>query len=102
MKQLIDKVIPRVAAQWKELAFMLCFDIPKVNIIELKGKSDPKTCCREVLCDWLSSNYGKEPKNWKTLLTALKEIKKLASVTNEIEKDLLLMYVIDITRGHYK
>ena len=88
MKQLMDKVVPRVAADWKQLAFMLEFDISRVNIIKQKGRDDPESCCYELLCEWLSTDHGIKPKNWTTLLTALKQIKKLTSVTDEIEKDL--------------
>ena len=88
MKQLMDKVIPRVAADWKQLAFMLEFDISRVNIVKQKGRDDPESCCYELLCEWLSTDHGMKPKNWTTLLTALKQIKKLTSVTDEIEKDL--------------
>ena len=97
MKQLMDKVIPRVAADWKQLAFMLEFDISRVNIVKQKGRDDPESCCYELLCEWLSTDHGMKPKNWTTLLTALKQIKKLTSVTDEIQKDLemqLTMYTV--------
>jgi len=96
MEQLMDKVIPRVASEWKQVAFMLKFDLSRVNIIRQKGRDDPESCCCELLCDWLSTDHGIKPKNWMTLLTALKQIKRLTSVTDEIEKDLgtqLTMYV---------
>lgn len=95
MKQMMDKVIPRVAAEWKQLAYMLEFDISRVNIIRQKERDDPEACCCELLCEWLSTDHGVGPKTWTTLLTALKQIKKLTSVSNEIEKDLavqLMMY----------
>ena len=97
MKYLIEKVIPRVAADWKQVAFMLEFDISRVNIIKQKGRGDPESCCYELLCEWLNTDYGIKPKSWTTLLTALKQIKKLTSVTDEIEKHLaakLTTYVI--------
>ena len=99
MKQLMDKVIPRVAADWKQLAFMLEFDISRVNIVKQKGRDDPESCCYELLCEWLSTGHGMKPKNWVTLLNALKQIKKLTSVTEEIEKDLemqLTLYAVVI------
>ena len=107
MKQLMDKVIPRVAADWKQLAFMLEFDISRVNIVKQKGRDDPEPCCHELLCEWLSTDHGMKPKNWTTLLTALKQIKKLTSVTDEIEKDLkmqLTMYAVishDVIKSFY-
>ena len=43
MKQMMDKVIPRVAVEWKQLAYMLEFDISRVKIIE--KRDDP---CRSL------------------------------------------------------
>ena len=97
MKQLMEIVIPRVAADWKQLAFMLEFDISRVNIIKQKGRDDPESCCCELLYEWLDSDHGIKPKNWTTLLTALKQIKKLTSVINEIEKDLTLHLTVYVT-----
>ena len=99
MKQMVDKVVPRVAAEWKQLAYILEFDISRVNIIKRKERDDPESCCCELLCEWLSTDRGVKPKTWATLLTALKQIKRLTSVSNEIEKDLAAqhtMYVIII------
>ena len=85
---------------------MLEFDIPRVNIIKQKGRDDPESCCCELLCEWLDSDHGITPKSWTTLLTTLKQIKKLNSVTDEIEKDLtaqsqLTMCVTIFTWVHY-
>lgn len=93
MKQLICIVIPRVAAYWKQLAFMLEFDLSRVNIITQKGKEDPESCCHELLCEWLNTDYGTRPKNWTTLLIAIKQIKKLANACDQIKEDLTVQQI---------
>ena len=94
MKQLMDLVIPRVAADWRRLAFAPEFEISTVKIITLKGSDDPELCCEELLHDWLSTDHGIKPKNWTTLLAALKLIKQLTGATAEIEKGLAAMLSI--------
>ena len=90
MKQLLTSVVPRIAAEWDEVAHYLEFTIPSIKIIRQQGRDDPKKCCRYLLEEWISTDQGMTPKNWTTLLSVLKQIKELTSVCNEIEKDLKL------------
>ena len=88
MKYLINIVVPRVAAYWKDVAFNLDFKIPTTRIISEKCFHDPENCCKELFERWLSSSEGKSPKNWSTLLTSLKCMEDLRNVTEKIEKEL--------------
>ena len=88
MSDLIRIVIPRIKAEWEDVAFALCFKIETVNAIMTKYQGDPKRCCRELLMDWLSTNHGASPKTWSVLLKKLKLVEDLAKVTDEIIKEL--------------
>ena len=71
---------------------MLEFDIPRVN--KKEGMTPSPVAVSYCVNGFIKS------KNWTTLLTALKQIKKLTSVIDEIEKDLttrLTMYVMIFT-----
>ena len=61
-----------------------------------------KPACCELLCEWLSTDHGIKPKTWTTLLTALKQIKKLTSASNEIEKDLAAATAYDVCQHMHK
>ncbi|XP_065882798.1 uncharacterized protein [Dysidea avara] len=81
-------VIPKIAADWKDVADCLDFDINTIRIIESKHTNDCVKSCEELLRDWLSTNHGKKPKTWTTLLETLHEIDQLATAANDIENEL--------------
>ena len=88
MYDLNEFVIPKIQADWADVAYALCYKIHAVRAIEVKHHEDPKKCCKELLKDWLTTKNGMSPKTWSTLLYALGKVNELASVTREIEKDL--------------
>ena len=90
MKQLLTSVVPRIAAEWDEVAHYLDFSIASIKIIRQQCRDNPKRCCCHLLEEWISTDQGVTPKNWTTLLSVLKQIKELTSVCNEIEKEIKL------------
>ena len=82
-------VVPKVSAQWEDIAYALDYEIPTVDRINKKHNADPTLCCKELFKDWLVTNNGVKPKIWKTLLDKLKELKQLNAVTEEITKELI-------------
>ena len=88
MYDLNEFVIPKIQAEWEDVAYALRYKIHAVRAIEVKHREDPKKCCKELLKDWLTTENGRSPKTWSTLLYALRKVNELASVTREIEKDL--------------
>ena len=82
-------VIPKIKAEWKDVAFALLDDIPTVNGIKEKCHEIPKKCCQEIMEYWLSTKHGARPKTWSTLLDKIREVEELTAVTDEIEKELL-------------
>ena len=81
-------VVPRIQADWEDVAWALCYEIPTVKTIKAKCNENPKKCCKELFIDWLSSDHGVGPKTWSTLVEKLKEIEDLAAATNEITNEL--------------
>jgi len=81
-------VIPRIKAEWEDVAFALRYKIPTVNAIKAQHNENPKKCCRQLFIEWLSTNHGVSPKTWSTLIDKLKEVEDLAAATKEIENEL--------------
>ena len=81
-------VIPRIQAEWEDVAFALRYKIATVNGIKAKNNDNPKKCCKDLFIDWLSTDHGIGPKTWSTLIETLKKIEDLAAVTREIMNDL--------------
>ena len=88
MANLNNIVVPRIQADWEDVAWELHYEIPTVKAIKAKHNEDPKKCCKALFIDWLSSDHGVGPKTWSTLIEKLKEIKDLAAATNEITNEL--------------
>lgn len=82
-------IIPNVSYCWKKVADFLEYPIPKKKEIEERQRGDPTKCCVELLEDWLSTDNGVKPKTWSKLLSLLKEIRELTSVSSSIEEQLL-------------
>ena len=92
MFELIKFVIPRIAAEWEDVAFCLHYNITTVEGIRQKYRDDPKRCCRELFKDWLSTHNGIAPKTWSTLLREIKEVDGLQSAVEGIQNDLSKSY----------
>ena len=80
-------VVPRIQAEWEDVAYALSYEISTVNGIRASGE-DPKKCCKRLFIDWLSTDHGVTPKTWSTLIEKLKEVDELATATNEIITEL--------------
>ena len=91
MHNLVTFVIPEVAAEWEDVAYVLHYKISTVKCIESDHGKDVRKYCRALFKDWLTTNNGAEPKTWQTLLNALKLIENLTSVTQEITDKLRQM-----------
>ena len=87
MGDLVTIVIPKIKAEWEEVAYALYFDSPEVSAIGLKCLWDPKKCCREVFIDWIERGRGISPKTWSELLNRLKKI-ELVKAAEDIFKEL--------------
>ena len=81
-------VIPKIQAEWEDVAYALHYEIPTVNAIKAMCNDNPKKCCKELFKDWLSTDHGAGPKTWSTLLDKLKEVDDLAAATNDIMNEL--------------
>ena len=88
MADINNIVIPRIKAEWEDVAFALRYKIATVKAINEKHNGNPKKCCRELFIDWLSTGHGVYPKTWSTLLDKLKEVEELAAATEEIINEL--------------
>ena len=84
MGELNKIVIPKIQAEWEDVAYALVYDIPTVNGIKEKYTANPRKCCKELFKDWLSTDHGARPKTWSTLLDKLHDIDELAAAYNEI------------------
>ena len=80
-------VVPKIQAEWEDVAYALRYKIYAVDAIKAKCNDDPKRCCKKLFTDWLSTDNGVGPKTWSTLLGKLKEVTDLSAATKEVIMD---------------
>ena len=88
MRNLIKVVIPKVKAEWEELAYCMTYEIGEVNAFK-RDSRNVQECCRKLLEDWLSTDHGPVPKTYKTLLNRIKEVQALNTASEKIERELI-------------
>jgi len=93
MCDLVLIVVPKIKAEWEDLAYALHFEALKVDAIKENGHHDPKKCCRELLKVWINTELGIAPKTWSMLLEKIKRVEELASAANEIFEALCQEYI---------
>ena len=92
MFELNKFVIPKIAAEWEDVAYSLGYDILTVENIRQKQLDDPKRSCKELFKSWLTTAKGIAPKTWSTLLQRIKEVDELLPVVEDIQKHLSMSY----------
>ena len=78
LKEIHRLVLTPAAAKWIDLATMLEVDPCVVDIISKDCHYKVEESCMQMLTRWLNndSNTGRQPRTWKTLLSALWRIGK--------------------------
>ena len=87
MRDIVIFVIPKIKASWKNIACVLQYDIQVVKAIG-QNHQNVEECCQELFEDWLTTDYGVQPKTWSTLLTHLKKLEELAAAVEAVEEKL--------------
>ena len=87
MWELIKIVIPKVKAEWEDLAYSMEYNIFTLKKIKY-CYSDSEECCKILFEDWLSTDHGAAPKTWSTLLQRIKDVDSLAAAVDDIKRQL--------------
>ena len=88
MYELMKIVIPKVKAQWQNLAYAMKYDIGVVHAIDKDGR-DLEERCKNLFTNWLVTDHGPTPKTYETLLNYIKKINELTAAHEEIKKELI-------------
>ena len=72
MWELINIVIPRVKAHWKDLAYCMRYD-SEVESFNKEG-SDLHERCEKLFKNWLDTSHGPTLKTYQTLLKYIKKV----------------------------
>ena len=85
LHNVLELVVPSVAAKWRFVATHLKVEPCVIDIISKNHPNDCEGACWDMLKRWLGKerNTGKEERTWSTLLTALGK-----AVSDELEQKL--------------
>ena len=73
MWELINIVIPKIKAKWKDIAYCMRYQPYEVDAIATDPEChDLKERCVKLFTDWLDTSHGPTPKTWEILLEHLK------------------------------
>ena len=89
MKLLHKLVIPKISAHWEIILAYLQYDISFKQELDKKHSRDPRSCCTNLLEDWVSSDRGIGPRTYTTLLEVLYSIPEVADFAQDIKNGLL-------------
>ena len=73
---IVVKIAPKVAANWEDIGYCLKLkDEDMENIEEDVSRSgDTRSASKKVMKTWIRCTHGREPKTWRTFMTALQEL----------------------------
>ena len=73
---MVVKLVPKVATNWEIIGYCLGLEDEDMDTIEesVSRTSDMKSACTKVIKAWIKSTHGREPKTWRTFMTALQEL----------------------------
>ena len=88
---MIKIVIPKIKAEWENVAYSMQYDIDDVNGIE-KDSSNLAEMCQKLFKNWLASPKGITPKTWRTLLQCIRDVDDLVVAAKDIDTELKAKY----------
>ena len=91
MWDLIEIVIPKVKAEWTDVAYCMQYDPADVNGIENDFPNSAKRC-KKLFENWLATSKGITPKTWRTLLKCIGKVDELSAAAEEIDAKLKAKY----------
>ena len=88
MWNLIKIVIPKIKAEWENVAYSMGYDPSTVDAIENECNGNLDKCCKKFFKDWLTTNNGCTPKTWQKVIERIKAVDNLTAAAENISMEL--------------
>ena len=88
MWELLNIVIPKIKAHWKDLAYCMRYSPGEVEAFNRDAK-DLHECCEKLFIDWLNTDHEPTPKTYQTLLKHIKKVRNLTATSKAVEDELI-------------
>ena len=81
------RILDEITSRWTEAGDLLGLSPARLKGIEEHRLRDVRSCCRDVLQDWIQDNQGSYPVSWEGLICLLTDM-KLTILAKELENAL--------------
>ena len=88
MWNLTKMVIPKIKAEWENVAYSMGYESDTVNAIEKECHGKLDKCCQKLFSDWLTTDHGCTPKTWGKLLERIKDVDELKAAAENISMEI--------------
>ena len=82
------RILDEISSRWTEAGDLLGLSPARLEGIEEQRLRNARSCCRDVLHDWIQDNQGSYPVSWEGLISLLKDM-KLTVLANKLENSLI-------------
>ena len=82
------RILEEISSRWTEAGDLLGLSPARLEGIEVHRLRDARSCCRDVLNDWIQDNRGSYPVSWEGLICLLKDM-KLTVLAKDLENALI-------------
>ena len=81
------RILDEISSRWTEVGDLLGLSPASLEAIEVDRLRMSRSCCRDVLHDWIQNNQGSYPVSWEGLICLLTDM-KLTILAKELENAL--------------
>ena len=71
----ILRILDEISSRWTQVGDLLGLSPARLQGIEKHRLRDARSCCRDVLHDWIHDNQSSYPVSWEGLICLLKDMK---------------------------
>ena len=80
-------ILDEISSRWTEVGDLLGLSPARLEGIEVDRLRMSKSCCRDVLHDWIQDNQGSYPVSWEGFICLLTDM-KLTILAKDLENAL--------------
>ena len=88
MHELNEIVIPKIMANWEDLAYCMRYKPSDVKGFKADSR-DLKECCKKFFLNWITTNHDPKSKTYQALLNYIDKVNDLTTVSEAIRKELI-------------
>ena len=81
------RILDEISSRWTEAGDLLGLCPARLEGIEEHRLRNARSCCRDVLHDWIQDNQGSYPVSWEGLICLLKDM-ELTVLAKEVQCEL--------------